>query len=89
MAAEFSVQSCEIEPIDSGSIRSIRDTILGPKRARQDLTQDEWARTSSGDTMYFITDSEEEDWINSIGRSIVQHSLSVADTEAVDYDLKR
>ncbi|KAL8093612.1 pleckstrin homology domain-containing protein 1 [Apium graveolens] len=40
------------------------------------------------DTMYFIADSEKEkeDWINSIGRSIVQHSMSVTDNEVVDYD---
>ncbi|KAJ9160306.1 hypothetical protein P3X46_025719 [Hevea brasiliensis] len=43
------------------------------------------------DTMYFIADSEKEkeDWINSIGRSIVQHSRSVTDSEIVDYDNKR
>ncbi|KAM7271524.1 hypothetical protein ACFE04_030738 [Oxalis oulophora] len=42
------------------------------------------------DTMYFIADSEKEkeDWINSIGRSIVQHSLSLTDKEVVDYDCK-
>ncbi|ONI21348.1 hypothetical protein PRUPE_2G060800 [Prunus persica] len=40
------------------------------------------------DNMYFIADSEKEkeDWINSIGRSIVQHSRSVTDSEVVDYD---
>nr|XP_016471992.1 PREDICTED: pleckstrin homology domain-containing protein 1-like [Nicotiana tabacum] len=40
------------------------------------------------DTMYFIADSEKEkeDWINSIGRSIVQHSRSVTDDEILDYD---
>uniref|UniRef100_A0A0E0DS78 PH domain-containing protein n=1 Tax=Oryza meridionalis TaxID=40149 RepID=A0A0E0DS78_9ORYZ len=40
------------------------------------------------DTMYFIADSEKEkeEWINSIGRSIVQHSRSVTDAEVVDYD---
>ncbi|RVW81310.1 Pleckstrin-likey domain-containing protein 1 [Vitis vinifera] len=43
------------------------------------------------ETMYFIADSEKEkeDWINSIGRSIVQHSRSVTDSEIVDYDSKR
>ncbi|KAF3791313.1 Pleckstrin-like proteiny domain-containing protein 1 [Nymphaea thermarum] len=43
------------------------------------------------DVMYFIADSEKEkeDWINSIGRSIVQHSRSVTDSEIVDYDSKR
>ena len=42
----------------------------------------------SNETMYFIADSEKEkeDWINSIGRSIVQHSRSVTDSEVVDYD---
>ncbi|GMH27151.1 hypothetical protein Nepgr_028994 [Nepenthes gracilis] len=43
------------------------------------------------ETMYFIADSEKdkEDWINSIGRSIVQHSRSVTDNEIVDYDSKQ
>ncbi|KAK4779796.1 hypothetical protein SAY87_015902 [Trapa incisa] len=47
--------------------------------------------STTQDTMYFIADSEKdkEDWINSIGRSIVQHSRSVTDSEVVDYDLKR
>ncbi|KAG8488546.1 hypothetical protein CXB51_016278 [Gossypium anomalum] len=41
-------------------------------------------------TMYFVADTEKdrEDWINSIGRSIVQHSRSVTDSEVVDYDSK-
>ena len=40
------------------------------------------------ETMYFIADAEKEkeEWINSIGRSIVQHSRSVTDGEVVDYD---
>uniref|UniRef100_A0ACD5WK79 Uncharacterized protein n=2 Tax=Avena sativa TaxID=4498 RepID=A0ACD5WK79_AVESA len=40
------------------------------------------------ETMYFVADSEKEkeEWINSIGRSIVQHSRSVTDDEIVDYD---
>jgi PH domain len=45
--------------------------------------------STSRDTMYFIADSEKEkeDWINSIGRSIVQHSRSVVtDNEVLDYD---
>ncbi|XP_074280321.1 pleckstrin homology domain-containing protein 1 [Silene latifolia] len=44
--------------------------------------------STRNDTMYFIADSEKdkEDWINSIGRSIVQHSRSVTDREIVDYD---
>ncbi|TVU36450.1 hypothetical protein EJB05_18385, partial [Eragrostis curvula] len=43
------------------------------------------------ETMYFIADSEKEkeEWINSIGRSIVQHSRSVTDAEVVDYDSSR
>ncbi|KAK4579478.1 hypothetical protein RGQ29_029231 [Quercus rubra] len=47
--------------------------------------------STRSDTMYFIADSEKEkeDWINSIGRSIVQHSRSVTDSEIVDYDSKR
>ncbi|KAE8720213.1 Pleckstrin-like proteiny domain-containing protein 1 [Hibiscus syriacus] len=41
-------------------------------------------------TMYFIanTEKEKEDWINSIGRSIVQNSRSVTDSEVVDYESK-
>lgn len=44
--------------------------------------------STRGETMYFIADSEKEkeEWINSIGRSIVQHSRSLADAEVVDYD---
>ena len=47
--------------------------------------------STRNDTMYFIADSEKEkeDWINSIGRSIVQRSRSVTDSEIVDYDSKR
>nr|GMD29278.1 pleckstrin homology domain-containing protein 1-like [Ipomoea batatas] len=42
-------------------------------------------------TMYFIANSEKEkeDWINSIGRSIVQHSRSLADSEVIDYDSRQ
>ncbi|KAG6535238.1 pleckstrin homology domain-containing protein 1-like [Zingiber officinale] len=44
--------------------------------------------STRSETMYFIADSEKEkeEWINSIGRSIVQHSRSLADAEVVDYD---
>ncbi|KAL3369283.1 hypothetical protein AABB24_009887 [Solanum stoloniferum] len=44
--------------------------------------------STMSDTMYFIADSEEkkEEWINSIGRSIVQHSRSVTRDEILDYD---
>ncbi|KAK8457690.1 hypothetical protein SEVIR_3G228600v4 [Setaria viridis] len=44
--------------------------------------------STPAETMYFIADSEKEkeEWINSIGRSIVQHSSSIADAEVVDYD---
>jgi len=47
--------------------------------------------TGGGYTMFFIADSEKEkeEWINSIGRSIVQHSRSVTDSEIVDYDNQR
>ncbi|KAG0465225.1 hypothetical protein HPP92_019389 [Vanilla planifolia] len=47
--------------------------------------------STPGETMYFIADSEKEkeEWINSIGRSIVQHSRSVTDQEVVDYDSTR
>ncbi|KAJ7555640.1 hypothetical protein O6H91_05G047900 [Diphasiastrum complanatum] len=39
------------------------------------------------ETMYFIADNdkEKEDWINSIGRSIVRHSRSITETEVLDY----
>ncbi|XP_061358506.1 pleckstrin homology domain-containing protein 1-like [Gastrolobium bilobum] len=39
-------------------------------------------------TMFFLADSDKdkEDWINSIGRAIVQHSRSLADNEVLDYD---
>ncbi|CAM6103186.1 unnamed protein product [Calypogeia fissa] len=44
--------------------------------------------STSRETMYFIadTDKEKEDWINSIGRSIVRHSNSVTENEVFDYD---
>ncbi|KAL2634954.1 hypothetical protein R1flu_006433 [Riccia fluitans] len=44
--------------------------------------------STSKETMYFIadTDKEKEDWINSIGRSIVRHSKSVTEDEVLDYD---
>lgn len=47
--------------------------------------------STNDSTMYFIADTEKEkeDWINSIGRSIVQHSRSVTDSEVVDYDSRR
>ncbi|XP_074577327.1 pleckstrin homology domain-containing protein 1-like [Curcuma longa] len=47
--------------------------------------------STRSETMYFIADSEKEkeEWINSIGRSIVQHSRSLADAEVVDYDSAR
>ncbi|BAF06762.1 Os01g0856800 [Oryza sativa Japonica Group] len=47
--------------------------------------------STPAETMYFIADSEKEkeEWINSIGRSIVQHSRSVTDAEVVDYDSGR
>lgn len=47
--------------------------------------------STNRETMYFIADSEKEkeEWINSVGRSIVQHSRSVTDSEVVDYDSKR
>jgi len=47
--------------------------------------------STSKETMYFIadTDKEKEDWINSIGRSIVRHSKSVTDEEILDYDSRR
>eukprot|EP00244_Chara_vulgaris_P004284 TRINITY_DN1849_c0_g1_i1.p1 TRINITY_DN1849_c0_g1~~TRINITY_DN1849_c0_g1_i1.p1 ORF type:complete len:150 (-),score=36.71 TRINITY_DN1849_c0_g1_i1:256-705(-) len=44
--------------------------------------------STSTDTMYFIADSEKEkeDWINSVGRSIVRHSKSVTEKEVLDYE---
>ncbi|KAJ6964429.1 pleckstrin [Populus alba x Populus x berolinensis] len=47
--------------------------------------------STSQETMFFIADSEKEkeEWINSIGRSIVQQSRSVTDSEVVDYDSTR
>ncbi|CAH9074063.1 unnamed protein product [Cuscuta epithymum] len=41
--------------------------------------------------MYLLADTEKEkeEWINSIGRSVVQHSKSVTDSEVVDYDSRR
>ncbi|KAJ0987874.1 hypothetical protein J5N97_006230 [Dioscorea zingiberensis] len=46
--------------------------------------------SSRMETMYFIADSEKEkeEWINSIGRSIVQHSRSLTHDEVLDYDSK-
>ncbi|KAJ7547205.1 hypothetical protein O6H91_08G074400 [Diphasiastrum complanatum] len=43
--------------------------------------------STNKETMYFIADSdkEKEDWINSVGRSIVRHSRSVTETEVLDY----
>ncbi|EPS69005.1 hypothetical protein M569_05768, partial [Genlisea aurea] len=43
------------------------------------------------DTMFFIADSEKEkeDWINAIGRSIVQKSRCVSDNEIFDYDSRK
>uniref|UniRef100_A0A0E0F2X1 PH domain-containing protein n=1 Tax=Oryza meridionalis TaxID=40149 RepID=A0A0E0F2X1_9ORYZ len=39
--------------------------------------------STPAETMYFITNSEKEkEWINSIGRSIVQHSYSITDAAA-------
>ncbi|XP_047981475.1 pleckstrin homology domain-containing protein 1-like [Salvia hispanica] len=47
--------------------------------------------STRNETMYFIadTDKEKEDWINSIGRSIVQNSRSVTDDEILDYDSRK
>ncbi|XP_028784546.1 pleckstrin homology domain-containing protein 1 [Neltuma alba] len=47
--------------------------------------------STANTTMYFIADTEKEkeEWINSIGRAIVQHSRSVTDSEVVDYDSRR
>lgn len=47
--------------------------------------------STRNDTMYFIADSEKEkeDWINSVGRSIVQLSRSVTQDEILDYDNRK
>jgi hypothetical protein len=44
--------------------------------------------STPAETMYLITNyaKEKEEWINSIDRSIVQHSQSVTDAEIVDYN---
>ncbi|XP_030506470.2 pleckstrin homology domain-containing protein 1 [Cannabis sativa] len=46
---------------------------------------------NSLEPMYFLADTEKEkeEWINSIGRSIVQNSLALNDSEIVDYDARR
>ncbi|KAL5580770.1 hypothetical protein UlMin_013212 [Ulmus minor] len=46
---------------------------------------------TSQEPMFFVadTDKDKEDWINSIGRAIVQNSRSLADSEVVDYDARR
>ncbi|XP_021891786.1 pleckstrin homology domain-containing protein 1 [Carica papaya] len=67
-------------------------TCLTVKGAEDVLNKPCAFELSTGDyTMYFIADSEKEkeEWINSIGRSIVQHSLSVTESEVVDYDHRR
>ncbi|PON95211.1 Rho GTPase activating protein [Trema orientale] len=67
-------------------------TCLTVKGAEDVLNkQNAFELSTRTDTMYFIADSEKEkeDWINSIGRSIVQHSRSVTDSEVVDYDSKK
>ncbi|KAK7305381.1 hypothetical protein VNO77_43286 [Canavalia gladiata] len=47
--------------------------------------------STPNNTMFFLADSDKdkEDWINSIGRSIVRHSRSLADNEVLDYDHHR
>ncbi|GAA0186451.1 hypothetical protein Leryth_008600 [Lithospermum erythrorhizon] len=44
--------------------------------------------STRSETMYFVADTEKEkeDWINSIGRAIVQLSRSLNHDEIVDYD---
>jgi len=61
------------------TIKGAEDTLNKP-HAFELSTQQE--------TMYFIADNhkEMEDWINSVGRSIVRHSKSLADEEVLDYD---
>uniref|UniRef100_A0A9I9DXR9 PH domain-containing protein n=1 Tax=Cucumis melo TaxID=3656 RepID=A0A9I9DXR9_CUCME len=64
------------------------------KRGAEDILHKPCAfelSTTGQDTMYFIAESEreKEEWINSIGRSIVQNSRSVTESEVVDYDNRR
>lgn len=64
-------------------------TCLTVKGAEDILNkQNAFELSTRSETMFFIADSEKEkeDWINSIGRSIVQHSRSVTDNEVVDYN---
>uniref|UniRef100_A0A1D1XMA7 Pleckstrin y domain-containing protein 1 n=1 Tax=Anthurium amnicola TaxID=1678845 RepID=A0A1D1XMA7_9ARAE len=68
-------------------------TCLTVKGAEDVLGRDfAFELSTSQETMYFIADSEKEkeEWINSIGRSIVQHSRSLVsrDAEVIDYDDK-
>eukprot|EP00246_Nothoceros_aenigmaticus_P003452 TRINITY_DN14611_c0_g2_i1.p2 TRINITY_DN14611_c0_g2~~TRINITY_DN14611_c0_g2_i1.p2 ORF type:complete len:144 (-),score=31.52 TRINITY_DN14611_c0_g2_i1:59-490(-) len=50
--------------------------------------QNAFELSTSKETMYFIADTEKEkeDWINSMGSSIVRHSRSITETEVLDYD---
>ncbi|CAN8285451.1 unnamed protein product [Cochlearia groenlandica] len=65
-----------------------------PVKGTEDILNKPFAfEISSGDggggyTVFFVADNdkEKEDWINSIGRSIVQHSMSVTDYDILDYD---
>ncbi|KAK2982608.1 hypothetical protein RJ640_024668 [Escallonia rubra] len=49
--------------------------------------------STESDNMYYVANTEKEkekeDWINSIGRSIVQRSRSVTESEVLDYDSRR
>ncbi|KAG7554233.1 Pleckstrin homology domain [Arabidopsis suecica] len=71
-----------VVPVASCLTAKGAEDVLNKQNAFELSTRDE--------TMYFIADSEKEkeDWINSIGRSIVQNSRSVTDSEIVDYDNK-
>ncbi|OVA02666.1 Pleckstrin homology domain [Macleaya cordata] len=68
-------------PVNSSLTVKGAEDILFNKRFPFELSTD-------SETMYFVADSdkEKEEWINSIGRSIVQQSRSVTDSEVVDYD---
>ncbi|XP_073526063.1 uncharacterized protein [Phyllobates terribilis] len=70
------------------------DTCITVKGAEDDINQPNAFQLSLSrqtSPMYLIADSEKEkeEWVNSIGRSIVQHSRSVTDSEIVDYDSRR
>ena len=68
------------------------DSVLTVKDAEDVLNhQFAFELSSRQEIMYLIAGSEKEkdEWINSIGRSIVQHSRSLAHHEVLDYHSKQ